>query len=348
MVTSQGCEICFMTTAQMTTIQHETQNDAEAILRRGAEVIRIEVEALLKLEESLDENFITACRTILAAKGRVIVTGMGKSGQIGRKAAATFAATGTPATYVHPGEAAHGDLGMLVPGDVLVVISNSGSTAELQVILRHARLLGTPVIGIASRPGSLVMRNADVQLRLPAAREACHDNIAPTTSTTLQLALCDALAMTVMDMRGFSRDGMKLLHPGGAIGLRLLPVREIMHTERAMPLVDADARMPDVISEMTSRGFGIAGIVDNAGSLLGVITDGDLRRHFDVLTSVTAREVMTTNPKCLTGEISAEAALELLNDLKISAAFVVDEADPDRRVPVGIIHLHDFVRIGLG
>ena len=243
---------------------------------------------------------------------------------------------------------AHGDLGMLVRGDVLVVISNSGSTAELQVILRHARLLGVPVIGIASRPGSLVMRHADVQLRLPAAREACHDNIAPTTSTTMQLALCDALAMAVMDMRGFSRAGMKLLHPGGAIGLRLLPVREIMHGEDAMPLVSADARMPDVISEMTSRGFGIAGITDSDGALLGVITDGDLRRHFDVLGKVSAREVMTTTPKCLSGDISAEAALELLNDLKISAAFVVKDDGQGRRFPVGIIHLHDFVRIGLG
>lgn len=331
----------------MTTARLEFKNDATTILRRGGEVIRIEVEALQKLEASLDDSFVAACHLILHTKGRVIVTGMGKSGQIGRKAAATFSATGTPASYVHPGEAAHGDLGMLVPGDVLVVISNSGSTAELQVILRHARLLNVPVIGIASRPGSLVMRHADVQLHLPAAREACHDNIAPTTSTTMQLALCDALAMTVMDLRGFSRDGMKLLHPGGAIGLRLLPVRDIMHRNGAMPLVTADALMPDVISEMTSRGFGIAGIVDDHGSLLGVITDGDLRRHFDVLIRVTAREVMTTNPKCLAGEISAEAALELLNDLKISAAFVVEGDEQGRRLPVGVIHLHDFVRIGL-
>jgi len=332
----------------METARLEFQNDAKSILNRATEVIRIEVEALQKLAESLDETFVAACRTILDAKGRVIVTGMGKSGQIGRKAAATFSATGTPASYVHPGEAAHGDLGMLVRGDVLVVISNSGSTAELQVILRHARLLGVPVIGIASRPGSLVMRHADVQLRLPAAREACHDNIAPTTSTTMQLALCDALAMAVMDMRGFSRAGMKLLHPGGAIGLRLLPVRDIMHGESAMPLVSADARMPDVISEMTSRGFGIAGIIDGEGALLGVITDGDLRRHFDVLSEVSARDVMTTTPKCLSGDISAEAALELLNDLKISAAFVVEDNVQGRLLPVGIIHLHDFVRIGLG
>lgn len=332
----------------METARLDFHNDAKSILDRAAQVIRIEIEALQKLEAALDDNFVDACRAILGAKGRVIVTGMGKSGQIGRKAAATFSATGTPASYVHPGEAAHGDLGMLVRGDVLLVISNSGSTAELQVILRHARILGVPVIGIASRPGSLVMRHADVQLRLPPAREACHNNIAPTTSTTMQLALCDALAMAVMDMRGFSRAGMKLLHPGGTIGLRLLPVREIMHGESAMPLVSPDASMPDVISEMTSRGFGIAGIIDGEGALLGVITDGDLRRHFELLKIVTAREVMTSSPMCLSGDTSAEAALELFNDLKISVAFVAENDAQGRRFPVGVIHMHDFVRIGLG
>lgn len=323
-------------------------NDTRTILNRASEVIRFEAEALLKLEDSLNESFVAACHMILGAKGRVIVTGMGKSGHIGRKAAATFSSTGTPAIYVHPAEAAHGDLGMLVEGDVLIVISNSGSTAELHVILRHASLLGVPVIGIASRPGSLVMRHANVQLHLPSAREACHNNIAPTTSTTMQLALCDALAMAVMDLRGFSRTGMKMLHPGGAIGLRLLPVRDIMHGKSAMPLVAADACMPDVISEMTSRGFGIAGIIDTDGALLGVITDGDLRRHFEVLKIVTAREVMTTSPRCLSGDLSAETALELFNDLKISVAFVAEEDARGRKFPIGVIHMHDFLRVGLG
>jgi len=324
-----------------------SREDSGGILARGAEVIRIETEALRLLENSLDESFVQACRMILDVQGRVIITGMGKSGQIGRKAAATFSATGTPASYVHPGEAAHGDLGMLVPGDVLIVISNSGSTAELQAFLRYADAIGVPAIGIASRMESLVMRYANVKLCIPASREACHANIAPTTSTTMQLALCDALAMAVMDLRGFSRDGMKLLHPGGAIGLRLLPVRDIMHTGAAMPQVSPDTHMSDVISVMTSRGFGIAGIVDDAGDLLGVITDGDLRRHFAVLGEVTAREVMTTMPKCLDAGMSAEAALELLNDLKISAAFVVEGDSAQSRKPLGIVHIHDFVRIGL-
>lgn len=322
-------------------------NDDRTILARGCEVLQIEASALQSLSQELDETFVTACRMILSAQGRVVVTGMGKSGHIGRKAAATFSATGTPSIYVHPGEAAHGDLGMLVRGDALVVISNSGNTAELQAFLTYAKAIGVPIIGIASRLGSLVMRHADVQLCIPQAREACNANIAPTTSTTLQLALCDALAMAVMDMRGFSREGMKALHPGGAIGLRLLPVREMMHTGGSMPLAAADARMPDVVSMMTSGGFGIAGIVDDNGTLIGVITDGDLRRHFDKLGSVLARDVMTSTPHTLDANMSAEAALELLNDLQISAAFIVEQGDDARSVPCGVVHIHDFLRIGL-
>jgi len=332
----------------METIAMLSHSDSEAILARGAEVVRTEREALSMLEHALDESFVEACRTILDAKGRVIVTGMGKSGQIGRKAAATFSATGTPSFYVHPGEAAHGDLGMMVRGDVLLVISNSGSTAELQAMLFHAKAIDVPVIGIASRRESLVMGSAKVKLCLPVAREACRANIAPTTSTTLQLALCDALAMAVMDMRGFTPEGMKMLHPGGAIGMRLLPVKDMMHSGSALPLVTVETPMPDVISVMTSRGFGIAGIVDEDGALLGVVTDGDLRRHFDALARVTAREVMTAMPKCLDGAMSAEAALEVLNDLKITAAFIVETDAVGRRMPRGIVHIHDFVRIGLG
>lgn len=320
--------------------------DDEAILARGTEVLQIESEALQSLRHSLDETFVNACKTILAAKGRVVVTGMGKSGHIGRKAAATFSATGTPASYVHPAEAAHGDLGMLVAGDALIVISNSGNTSELQAFLTYARTIGVPVIGVASRPGSLVMRHSDVQLCIPAAREACNANIAPTTSTTLQLALCDALAMTVMDMRGFSREGMKVLHPGGAIGLRLLSVSAMMHTGSSMPLIGADTSMADVLSVMTSRGFGIAGVVGDGddGELNGVITDGDLRRNFERLQRCCARDVMTPSPKTLDCDMSAEAALKILSDQQITAAFV---HEPGKNRPIGIVHIHDFVRVGL-
>ncbi len=215
---------------------------ADSILRRGAEVIRIEAEALGVLADTLESSFVDACEAILSSTGRVVITGMGKSGHIGRKWAATMSATGTPAIYVHPAEAAHGDLGMLIPGDVLVVISNSGNTSELRAFLRYAASIRVKVIGVASRRNSLVMQSADIQLCLPSTREACPANIAPTTSTTLQLALGDAIAMALMDMRGFSIDGLKVLHPGGSLGLRLTPVREIMHGSTRRPACWSSAR----------------------------------------------------------------------------------------------------------
>lgn len=322
--------------------------DDDIILARGKDVVTLEANALHALSAKLDSTFVDACRLINGQAGRVVVTGMGKSGHVGRKIAATFAATGTPASYVHPAEAAHGDLGMLVPGDVLVVISNSGNTSELRAILHHASQIGVKVIGITSNPGSLVTEKADVSLSLPAVREACPSNIAPTTSTTLQLALGDALAMAVMDLRGFSRDMMKVLHPGGSIGLRLLAVEELMHGAGNLPLVTPDTPMIDVIVEMTARGFGIAGVVDEAGRLLGIITDGDLRRHFTMLLTATAKEVMTSKPKLLQSNTSAEDAVCMLNEAKVTCAFVVDAAAGlDDTVPVGIVHIHDFLRIGI-
>ncbi|HET8750082.1 MAG TPA: KpsF/GutQ family sugar-phosphate isomerase [Sphingomicrobium sp.] len=321
----------------------------EAILRRGAEVIGIEAKALALLADSLEESFVEACTAILACSGRVIVTGMGKSGHIARKWAATLAATGTPAYYVHPAEAAHGDLGMLVAGDILVVLSNSGNTPELQAFLRYAATIDVPVIGVASRPDSFLLRTASIKICLPHIVEACPANIAPTTSTTLQLALGDAIAMTLMDMRGFSREGLKALHPGGSLGLRLTSVGEIMHGPSRMPLVVELAPMKEVIVTMTSRGFGIAGVIDAAGRLIGVITDGDVRRHFDELTTTSARDVMTSHPKTVSADALAEQALHFLNENKITCAFVLDRNSPvNCDVPVGIIHVHDFLRVGLG
>ena len=324
------------------------QPKAETILQRGVEVVRIEAEALELLAQSLDQSFVDACEAMLGTKGRVVITGMGKSGHIGRKWAATMAATGTPAIYVHPAEAAHGDLGMLVPGDILIVISNSGNTGELRAFLRYAVAIGVKIIGVAARRDSLVMENADFQLCLPSTREACPANIAPTTSTTVQLALGDALAMTLMDMRGFSRDGMKVLHPGGSLGLRMTPVTEIMHRSR-MPLVVETAAMRDVIVTMTSMGFGAAGVVDKAGRLAGVITDGDIRRHFDELSFATAEQVMTRDPKSIASDALAEEALHFLNENEITSAFVLERNAPvNTGVPIGIVHVHDFLRIGLG
>ncbi len=323
-------------------------SSSEEILRRGAEVIRIEAEALEFFANSLGSSFVDACESIMASRGRVVVTGMGKSGHIGRKWAATMAATGTPAIYVHPAEAAHGDLGMLIPGDVLVVISNSGNTSELRAFLHYARQIGVPIIGVASRPNSLVMQSADIKIGLPVTREACPANIAPTTSTTLQLALGDAIALALMDMRGFSIDGMKALHPGGSLGLRLTPVRDIMHEASRVPLVDRDAPMRDVIITMTSMGFGMAGVVDSAGRLIGAITDGDLRRHFEELSTATAEQVMSHDPKTVPADALAEPALHFLNENKIIGAFVIERDAPvNTNVPIGIIHIHDFLRIGL-
>lgn len=319
----------------------------EELIARGRDVIRVEALALDALASGIGDAFAAACRTIFATRRQLVVTGMGKSGHIARKVAATFAATGTPAIFIHPGEAAHGDLGMLVEGDTLLVLSNSGNTSELRAILDFARCHAIPVIGMASRPTSLVIQQADISLMLPKVREACAVNVAPTTSTTMQLALGDALAMTVMDMRGIAKDHLRSLHPGGSIGLSLMPVSALMHGRESLPLVEFDAGMTDTISVMTSACFGIAGVVDATGALAGIITDGDLRRHFALLQSATAAAVMTATPKLLPADMPAGEALVFLNDNKITAAFVVDDPETSK-VPLGIIHIHDLLRIGLG
>jgi arabinose-5-phosphate isomerase len=321
---------------------------ADVVIGRGREVIRIEAEALDMLSSSLDENFVLACQTILNAKRRVVVTGMGKSGHIGRKVAATFAATGTPAFFVHPAEAGHGDLGMLTRGDVLLVLSNSGNTAELRSILNYARGLGIQIIGIASRRTSAVMEHADIRLCTPSTREACAANVAPTTSTALQLALGDALALAVMDMRGVTSENLRSFHPAGSIGLRLTPISEIMHNVDHLPIVMGSTPIADAIAFMSSCNFGIAGVVDNEGGLVGVITDGDLRRHFGSLNGATASDIMTHHPKTLPADMMAEDALLFLNDSKITAAFVLDRLDLDNPSrPIGLVHIHDFLRFGL-
>lgn len=320
----------------------------EAILRRGREVIRLEADALRKLEATIDQSFVTACGLIAGAKHRLVITGIGKSGHVARKLAATFAATGTPAIYLHPAEAAHGDLGMLVRGDVLLVMSNSGNTSELRAVIDYARRLAVEVIGVASRRRSFVIERATIGICLPSVREACPSNIAPTTSTTMQLALGDALAMAVMDMRGVSEGRLHSLHPAGAIGLRLTPVRDVMHGRDELPLVREFAGMPEVISTMTSGRFGLAGVLDNDGRLIGIITDGDLRRHFGEISVASAADVMTRNPKSLPAEMQAGDALLLLNDAKITAAFVFDnQAGADAAHPIGIVHIHDLLRFGL-
>lgn len=329
------------------------------IVLRARDVIEIEARTLDHLASSLGDVFVQACNLLYSARGRIVVVGVGKSGLIGRKIASTLSATGSPAIYVHPGEAAHGDLGMVVPGDVILAISNSGNTAELRVLFDHADTADIPVVGVTSAADSLVARRADICVLLPEAQEACHANIAPTSSTTQQLALGDAIAMVLMDMRGIGRDEIKSLHPGGSIGLRLASVSELMHGTEKLPLVPLDMPMEAVISRMTGMGFGIAGVVDDAGRLVGIITDGDLRRHFKVLGETAAHAVMTRSPKVLRASMAAEDALRLLNEAQVTCAFVVDDDEPScaaihgdqmvirKQPPIGIVHVHDFLRHGL-
>jgi len=323
--------------------------DQAAVLARGREVVRLEAEALTALADTLDADFAAACHILLTSARRVVVTGMGKSGHIARKIAATLAATGTPALFLHPAEAAHGDLGMMMPGDVLLVLSNSGNTAELRAVLTYARNLGIRIIGIVSRRESLVNDHAEIVLCLPAIREACAANVAPTTSTTMQLAMGDALAMAVMDLRGISSTQMRALHPAGTIGLRLSPIAELMHGRDELPLVTPGAGMQEVISVITTRRFGLAGVVDSRGELVGVITDGDIRRNFAHLATATASDVMTRSPRSIPADMLAGDALLFLNDAKITAAFVVNRLDAAHPAkPVGVVHIHDLLKHGLG
>lgn len=308
----------------------------------GRRVIRREAEALARLGDALDDSFARALDLLMAAEGRVIVSGMGKSGHIARKIAATFASTGTPAHFVHPAEASHGDLGMVASGDVLIVLSNSGETPELADILAHAKRFAIPLIAITSRAGSTLMGHATVGLTLPDVPEACEKGIVPTTSTTMTLALGDALAVALMEHRAFTPDHFRMFHPGGKLGARLLKVRDLMHDDP--PLVAGTLAMGDTLLEITRRGFGVVGVTDAAGDLAGIITDGDLRRHLDGLMLHKAGEVMTANPRTIGPDALAGEALAVMNDSKITCLLVTA---PDTRRAIGILHVHDCLRAGV-
>ncbi|NJS37766.1 MAG: KpsF/GutQ family sugar-phosphate isomerase [Rhodobacteraceae bacterium] len=309
-------------------------------LETGRRVIRREAGALDALADALGESFSASVSLLMAAKGRVIVSGMGKSGHIARKIAATFASTGTPAHFVHPAEASHGDLGMVAEGDVLIVLSNSGETPELADILAHAKRFAIPLIGVAGRAGSTLMRQADVAILLPEVPEACETGIVPTTSTTMTLALGDALAIALMEHRAFTPDHFRMFHPGGKLGARLLRVRDLMHADP--PLVPEALEMGHVLLAITRSGFGVVGVTDAAGNLAGIITDGDLRRHLDGLMSHTAGEVMTRNPRTIGTEALAGEALAMMNSRKITCLLVTDGPKA-----IGILHVHDCLRAGV-
>src|SRR5712672_4485301 len=295
------------------------------------------------LQSDLAPAFAAATEVIRNAEGRLIVTGLGKSGHIGRKIAATFASTGTPAFFVHAAEASHGDLGMITPDDVILALSWSGEQPEMKNLITYAKRFRIPLIAMTAERDSTLAKAADVALTLPKAREACPHKLAPTTSSLMMLALGDALAIALLEGRGFTSTDFSVLHPGGKLGAMLKYTRDLMHAGGAVPLKPLGTPMSEALVEMTSKGFGCVGIVDGRGLIVGIVTDGDLRRHMgpDLMTA-TVDEVMTKNPKTISRDTLAGEALELLNSSKITALIVTDAGKP-----VGIVHLHDILRAGV-
>ena len=310
------------------------------VLEFGREILHDEARALDALADSLGKDFEDSVAMILGTEGKLIVSGLGKSGHIGRKIAATFASTGTSATFLHLAEAIHGDMGIAAKGDVALLISQSGSTAELEPVIDHFSAVGIPIIAITGNPRSLLAEASSVSLALPHWREVGPEAVAPTTSTTMTLALGDALAMTVMRAKGFTRTDFGRLHPGGALGARLKPVRRLMHGGAAVPLTNCDSSMHEAVVEMTEKRLGVVGVTDDRGNLVGVITDGDLRRNIERGLDLPASEYMTAEPKTVGPDALIDEALTLFEEHRITALFVVEEAEGRSR-PVGVLHIHD-------
>jgi len=324
----------------------QADDRAQAAIQSALRTLEVEGEGVAALAAALRDRlgsaFVAAVNLIRGASGRVIVTGMGKSGHIGRKIASTFASTGTPALFVHAAEASHGDLGMIASGDVIIALSWSGETAELRDLTDYSRRFRIGLIAITANADSTLAKTADVVLAVPQAREACPHNLAPTTSSLMQLALGDALAIALLESRGFTAVDFGLLHPGGKLGTLLKLVGDVMHAGASVPLKPAGTKMSDAILEMSAKGFGCVGIVDVRGSLAGIITDGDLRRHMrNDLLDTRVEDVMTRTPKTVRPDQLVSEALELLNATKVTALFVVEGGKP-----LGIIHVHDLLRAG--
>ncbi len=316
---------------------------ASDLLESAKKVLRIEVEGLHALSDSLDETFNRTLDLLSAMRGRAVVTGMGKSGHIAHKIAATMASTGTPAFFVHPGEASHGDLGMITAGDVVIALSLSGETAELADLVAYTKRFEIPLVGITGSGASALAEAASVALVLPVLKEACPMGLAPTTSTTAMLALGDALAVAMLEKKGFSSDDFQIFHPGGKLGDHLQKVADVMHTGEDLPVVPNNVVMSEAILIMTARSFGCLGVVDTSGMLQGVITDGDLRRHMgpELLTRFTG-QVMTTGSASIRPEALVNEALRTMNTKSITALFVLENERP-----IGIVHIHDCLRAGV-
>jgi arabinose-5-phosphate isomerase len=323
------------------------RDDLGAAIASAARTLQLETEGLSALKAALASDlinsFAAAVEMLRACRGRVIVTGMGKSGHVGLKVAATLSSTGTPAYFVHPSEASHGDLGMITPADVIVAFSWSGETVELGNIVSYSRRFAVPLIAVTSNARSTLAEAAELVIALPQAKEACPHGLAPTTSTVMQLALGDCLAMALLDSKGFTARDFKALHPGGQLGARLKFVSDLMHKGDRLPLAQADVVMTEAIVVMTEKALGCLGVVDDNGFLKGIVTDGDLRRHMgNGLLSRRVQEIMTPAPKTVSPDLLASAALEIINSSKITTLFVVENGRP-----VGIIHIHDLLRAGV-
>lgn len=321
--------------------------DERRLLERAIRVLSVEARAVEELKGRIDGNFAKAVELLLAATGKVVVTGMGKSGLIGRKIAATMASTGTPSFFLHPAEGIHGDVGMVREGDVVIALSNSGETEEVVRLLPVFKRMGLPLIAMTGRPGSTLSSHADASLDVGVREEACPLGLAPTASTTATLAMGDALAVALFEEKGFSADDFAMLHPGGALGRRLLTVGELMHSGDEVPLVPADTPIKDALYMISAKRMGVTGVVDAAGELVGVITDGDIRRSMERgvdLYAANAGDVMTRGPKrLLSGELAA-AALRKMETFSITSLFVFDALQPSRLV--GIVHVHDLLKAG--
>jgi arabinose-5-phosphate isomerase len=337
----------------MTTVKaplHSVPGDIGAgDLAAARRVLTTASEALISLADALDGDFTRAVGLMLAAHehqrpGRIIVSGMGKSGHVARKIAATFSSTGTPAYFVHPAEASHGDMGVIARQDVLLLLSWGGETAELSDLITYAKRNRIPIIAIGANPDSTLIKAADVALLLPRAPEACPMGLAPTTSTTMMLSLGDALAVALMERKGFSPDQYRDFHPGGSLGRALIRVSDLMHSGEAVPLARQETGMREVLLTMASGRLGCVGIVDDEGGLIGIVTDGDIRRHVEGIENRKAREVMTANPKIARPDQLAAEALALMTEKKITQLFVL--ADGEVR-PQGVLHIHDCLRAGI-
>jgi len=314
-------------------------------IESGRRVIRAEARALDAVGEAIGGSFGRSVEVIAAATGRVVVTGMGKSGHVARKIAATLASTGTPALFVHPGEASHGDLGMITRGDVVLALSNSGETTELKDVLTHAKRFGIPLIALVGRAPSTLADAGDVVLALPPMTEACPMGMAPTTSTTAMLAMGDALAVALLEWRGFTASDFAVFHPGGKLGVRLVRVEELMHAGDEVPLVAPDAPIRDAVLEMTRKRLGCVGVVDAQGRLVGIVTDGDLRRHMSAdLLDRLVHEVMTASPRTIERRALAVEAVAAMNGppRQVTVLFVIEDGRP-----VGALHMHDCLRAGI-